>query len=124
MKKLIVLFVLLFTTLVSFNTKGQTPPDDFFVGKWDVILIGLPDGDQPLVFHIERKDGKLIGKVFDPKKDKEGSEFTKVEEAKKSITVYFTAAGTNVYVLLEKKDDNNLIGSLLDIFDVTAVRKK
>ena len=121
MKKLSVFIAAIVCSLVfSIGAKAQAPAD-FFVGKWAVLTTGLPSGDAKSVVTFERKDGKLIGKMAEEGKPNVNI-FSKVEEKEKSVTGYFTASGYDVYIFLEKKDDNNITGSLMDMFDCTGVR--
>jgi len=121
MKKLSVFIAAIVCSLVfSIGAKAQAPAD-YFVGKWSVLTTGLPSGDAKSVVTFERKDGKLIGKMAEEGKPNVNI-FSKVEEKEKSVTGYFTASGYDVYIFLEKKDDNNITGSLMDMFDCTGVR--
>lgn len=121
MKKLSVIIAAIVCSLVfSVGVKAQAPAD-YFVGKWSVLTTGLPSGDAKSTLVLERKDGKLVGTL-----DQEGKPnknvFRKVEEKENSVTCYFTANGYDVYLFLEKKDANNVIGSMMDMFDCTGVR--
>jgi hypothetical protein len=121
MKKLSIFIAAIVCSLVfSIGAKAQAPAD-YFVGKWSVLTTGLPSGDAKSVVTFERKDGKLIGKMAEEGKPNVNI-FSKVEEKEKSVTGYFTASGYDVYIFLEKKDDNNITGSLMDMFDCTGVR--
>jgi len=121
MKKLNVFFAVLVCSLVfSIGAKAQAS-GDFFIGKWNVLTTGLPSGDVKSIVTFERKDGKLIGTMAEEKKPNVNV-FRKVEEKENSVTGYFTAGGYDVYIYLEKKDDNNVSGSLMDMFDCTGVR--
>jgi len=121
MKKLNLFFAVLVCSLVfSIGAKAQAS-GDFFIGKWDVLSTGLPSGDAKSVVTFERKDGKLIGTMAEQGKPNVNV-FRKVEEKENSVTAYFTASGYDVYIFLEKKDDNNVTGSLMDMFDCTGVR--
>jgi hypothetical protein len=120
MKKLSVLFAALICSLVfSIGAKAQAPAD-YFVGNWSVLITGLPKGDAKSIVGFERKDGKLTGFMVDDKQAK--TVFTKIDEKEKSVTGYYTASGYDCYLYLEKKDDNNVTGSLMDMFDCTGVR--
>ena len=94
---------------------------DYFVGKWNVTVTGLPQGDAKMEVIFERKDGKLTGYMLNEGKPKDV--FAKVEEKEKNVTGFYTAQGYDCYIFLEKKDDNNVTGSLMDMFDCTGVRK-
>jgi hypothetical protein len=121
MKKLNVFIAALVCSLLfSIGAKAQAPAD-FFVGKWTMTTTGLPSGDAKSFIVFERNaEGKLTGNMVDDKGKK--TIFAKIEEKPTSVTMYFTASGYNVYIFLEKKDDNNLTGSTMDMFDSTAVR--
>ena len=120
MKKLSVLFaVIICSLLFSISAKAQEPAD-YFASKWSVTITGLPQGDAKSIVVFERKDGKLTGYMINEGKPKDV--FSKVEEKEKSVTGYYTASGYDCYIYLEKKDDNNVTGSLMDMFDCTGVR--
>jgi hypothetical protein len=123
MKKISVFFASLFFLMLSLNVKAQTPPADYFTGKWDVLVEGTPQGDGKMVVNLERKEGKLAGTII----SKEGAAPTKidrVEEKEKSVTVYFTSGGYNVYLFMEKKDEDHTTGSVMDMFDAKGTRVK
>lgn len=120
MKKLgfiiaVVLCSLVFTT----GAKAQSA-NDYFVGKWNVMTLGTPKGDAGAVMVLERKDGKLTGTLKSEGKD--AVTFSRIEEKEKSITAYFASSGYDVYLFLEKKDEKNAVGSMMDMFDATASR--
>jgi len=121
MKKLNLFLAVLVCSLVfSVGVKAQAS-GDYFIGKWNVLSTGLPGGDAKSVVTFERKDGKMIGTMAEQGKPNINV-FRKVEEKENSVTAYFTASGYDVYIFLEKKDDNNITGSLMDMFDCTGVR--
>ena len=125
MKKINLFFAGIFLLLISFNVHSQTTPaTDYFAGKWSVIAEGTPNGDAKFLVALERKDGKLGGSILDPATGKETSKINKVEEKEKSVTVYFVGSGYDVYLLLEKKDDDHVTGSLMDMFDAKGERIK
>lgn len=121
MKKAILFFAAMFFILLSTGTKAQTPSTDFFVGKWDVLIVGTPNGDAHSTLTLGRVDGKLAGDF------KSGTEtaikLSKVEEKADEVTVYFTSSnGYDVYLLLKKKDESHVEGTMMDMFDATGVR--
>ena len=116
---------LLLTFLSIFTSRAQdAPKTDYFVGKWTVVAEGTPNGDTKFLVALERKDGKLGGSILDPASGKETSKIDKVEEKEKSVTVYFVGGGYDVYLMLEKKDDDHVTGSLMDMFDAKGERVK
>jgi hypothetical protein len=62
MKKITFLFASLVILLLSNVTHAQTSTD-YFVGDWNVIVTGIPNGDSKMVLHLERVDGKLTGEM-------------------------------------------------------------
>ncbi|WP_026768673.1 hypothetical protein [Asinibacterium sp. OR53] len=124
MKKICTLFTGLFLLLLSFHAKAQSPQtNDYFVGKWNVDVKATPEGDKNLIVNLERKDGKLVG-YYTSKARPDTVQFSKVEEKEKSVTVYFTYNGNDVYIRLDKKDDDHTAGSTLDTYDTIGERIK
>ncbi|MFD2935110.1 hypothetical protein [Spirosoma flavum] len=120
----------LFILILGLCVKGYsqaTPPTDFFAGKWEITVVGLPDGDTKFVTDLVRKDGKLTGELKDPTgKKTEATPISKVEEESgKKLTLYMdTTQAGEVPIELIKTDDDHLKGQLMNMFDATAVRIK
>ncbi|GGD69121.1 hypothetical protein GCM10011514_36590 [Emticicia aquatilis] len=121
MKKLSVL-VVLFVLGLSFNTFAQT---NFFEAKWEITVAGTPNGDAKFVTKLERKDGKLGGELSLPA-DASAPKIpiTNIEESADKIIIFFSAQGYDVNVELTKVDDNNLKGTLMNMFEAKAIRVK
>ncbi|MCU0362501.1 MAG: hypothetical protein MUE32_04015 [Bacteroidales bacterium] len=124
MKKLSLTLAMVSLLLITVSVNAQTKTGiDYFSGKWKMLMKGLPDGDTKMVFILANKDGKLAGAV----QDTSGNEIatissTEVSETK--ATVYFSAGGYDISVLMEKKDEDNVTGNLMSMFDVEGVRVK
>ena len=124
MKKTKLLIAFCFLLALSFNAKAQAPANDYFLGKWSVVVEGTPQGDSKMTVVLERKDGKLNG-YMPPLKDAADSvKFSKIEEKENSVRLYFTAQGYNVNLTLTKKDDDHVTGSMMDMFDAKGERVK
>ncbi len=126
MKK-VSLFLVVFLLGVCVNGFSQaTPPTDFFAGKWEITITGTPDGDAKMVTDLVRKDGKLTGELKDPTgKRTEVTPITKIEEEASKLTIYFDTAQAGVIPIeLTKVDDDHLKGSLMNMFESTALRVK
>lgn len=122
MKKAILFFAGIFFLLLSIGANTQTQSAaDYFVGKWDVLVAGTPSGDAHSTLTLERVDGKLAGNF---KSANEASiKLSRVEEKTDEVTVYFTSSnGYDVYLLLKKKDDSHVEGSMMNMFDASGVR--
>lgn len=122
--KLSLFFAGLFFLVLSFNVQAQTqPPADYFVGKWNVQVEGTPSGDGKMTVVLERKEGKLAGTIIN-KPGTEPTKVTKIDEAEKSVTLYFNTNGYDVNLTMEKKDDDHVIGNVMGMFDVKGERGK
>jgi hypothetical protein len=122
MKKLSLIFSIVLCTFLSITAKAQTAPD-YFAGKWNVVIMGTPQGDAKMTFLLERKDGKLTGAVQDTT-GAEISKISKIEEKDKTITAYFVAQNYDCSLTLEPIDDDHVKGNLLNMFDAKGVRVK
>jgi hypothetical protein len=96
---------------------------DYFAGKWNMLVKGLPSGDTKMLVILEKKDTTMTGVIQDSV-GTEISKFSKVELKEKEVTVYFTAQGYDVYLLMTKKDDDHVTGSMMGMFDAEGVRAK
>jgi hypothetical protein len=124
MKKLSFLFGLAFFLLASTKMLAQSKPGaDYFKGKWTMLIKGTPNGDAKMIFFLENKNDSITGVVQDST-GVEISKLSKVELKDSVITVYFTAQGYDVNVVMARKDDDHVTGSLMGMFDVEGERKK
>ena len=117
------LFAALFFLLLSLNVKAQTSTANYFAGKWSVLVKGTPNGDVKMNFILENNNDTLTGIV----QDTTGAEISKisgVDQKENEITIYFTAQGYDVNVVLAKKDDDHANGSLMGMFDAEGERIK
>lgn len=122
MKKATLFFAGIFFLLLSISVNAQTKTGaDYFVGKWNVVVVGTPNGDAKMLVTLEQVDGKLTGNLSNPDQG-ESVKFSNVEVKENSVTVYFTSSGYDVYLMLEKKDDNKVAGTMMDMFDATGER--
>ena len=122
MKRLSLIFTVVFGLFLCVNAHAQVKTD-YFAGKWNVTVIGTPNGDRNIIFAFTRTDGKLTGAVQDTT-GVETAKITSIEENEKSLTAAFTAEGYDVTVTFEPVDDDNIKGSLMGMFDAKGVRVK
>lgn len=124
MKKSSLFFTVVFLLVLSFHTKAQTlNSSDYFLGKWSVIVEGTPNGDAKMFVRLEKKDTTLTGSILDST-NKEITKISRIELKDSSVTVYFTAQGYDVYLVMEKKDDDHVKGNMLDMFTANGERVK
>lgn len=120
--------IFLFVFLLGISVKGfsqTTTSPDFFAGKWEITIMGTPEGDSKMVTELVRKDGKLTGELKDPTGTRPVTPITKIEEEAGKLTIYFnTDQAGEIPIELTKVDDDHLKGSLMNMFDSTALRIK
>ena len=121
MRKLIFIFTVAMALFFGLNAKAQTT--DYFPGKWNVVVMGTPNGDAKLTFVLERKDGKLSGVVQDTT-GKEMTKITQIDEKDKTITAAFTIQSYDVSLTMEPVDDDHVKGSLMGMFEAKGIRVK
>ena len=124
MKKASLLFAGLFFLLLSMNVHAQSKTGaTYFAGKWSVLVKGTPNGDAKMIFVLENKNDSIIGVVQDTT-GVEISKISSVELTDTSATVYFTAQGYDVNVVMNKKDEDHVYGSLMNMFEAEGERLK
>ena len=107
-------------SLLTISATAQA--SDYFVGKWAILVEGTPNGDATSNFVFERNEkGELIGEV--QTEGQAAIKLSRVEENGDELTAYFTSAsGYEVYMYIEKIDENTVEGSMMDMFDATGER--
>ena len=123
MKKLTSFFAAFFFLALSFGAKAQTSGSDYFAGKWNILVKGLPSGDTKMFVDLQKQDTTLAG-VLQDSTGTEISKFSKVELQDTTVTVYFTAQGYDVYLRLDKDGDDHVTGSMMDMFEADGDRVK
>ena len=130
-KRFSILIAGLLFILAPLALTAQDKPTDIFVGIWDIMIEGTPNGDFTMRVKIERVDGELKGSLVRQENaegtestEGAGMEFSKIEETQgKSFTAHIANdSGYDVYLIMEKKDDNTLEGSMMDMFDAYGKR--
>lgn len=104
------------------KTESLSDDEKFFLGKWDLMVYGLPDGDTKMVLNLVKKDGELSGTIGEGS-DKD-NKLTKIKISKNTLEINFIGAGYNIPVYLDKKEDGTVEGSMNDMFDIKGKRAK
>jgi hypothetical protein len=97
--------------------------EKYFIGKWNVIVYGVPDGDTKMVINIGKKDDKLTGNMADPAKSDPPIEFANIEVSDSVFKATFPAQGMDITLMLKIKDDKNITGSMMDMFDIKGTKE-
>ena len=124
MKKLSSFLAGSFFLLLSGGIHAQSKTGaDFFAGKWNMLITGTPYGDLKRVYVLEKKDNGFAGIVLDST-GKEISKCSKIEVKDTEVTLYYTAMGNDVSMVLTKKDDDHVTGSAMGMFNAKGERIK
>ena len=102
---------------------GVSALEAYYMGKWNATAKGTPNGDVTIPVKFESKDGKIKGTFVDPE-SKEEKAMSNVELDGAALKMSFSVMGYDITITITKKDDNTATGSLMDMFDVVAVRVK
>jgi hypothetical protein len=121
MKKLSILFF--FFAALLFSSSSMAQSTDYFVGEWNVQIKDTPMGTISVLLTLERVDGKLVGKFVDAASSTE-TKMNDITEGENSITLNFTSEYGDLYFTLQREDDENVSGSLMDSFAVSGTRVK
>ncbi|MBD1395259.1 hypothetical protein [Mucilaginibacter glaciei] len=113
--------VLVATLLFSISSNAQTSA--YYAGKWDVLVKGTPQGDVHLKFALADSASTIKGTYTDPESNKE-MPLTKTELKDGKLTLNFTIQQYDLSLVLNKKDEDNVTGSLMGMFESTGVRVK
>ena len=120
MKKASIILIGFLFIISSIPSQAQDQLSDYFAGKWEVLLEDTPAGDATLIMTLERKDGKMEGTLTGT--DVEAIEIERIEEKEESLTVYWFSQGYDVNLSLQKKDDDNITGTLMGMFVASGKR--
>ena len=96
---------------------------NFFVGNWEVLVKGTPQGDVKMPMSFELKDDKLVGKITNPE-TKEVATMTSVEIKGEELHAAFSAGGYDLTMVIKKKDEDHFAGSLMEMIEVEGTRLK
>ena len=113
--------IFFFVTLL-FSSASMAQNSDYFAGDWEVQIKDTPMGTISVVLTLERVDGKLAGKFVDKASGVE-TKMNQITEQGTGLTLSFTAEGYgDLYLTLQRADDENVTGSLMDSFAVEGKR--
>lgn len=125
-KASIILSTIILTFIVttgSMNAQVKNTGENYFIGKWNVMVYGVPDGDTKMVINIEKKDDKLTGNMADPAKTDPPLELANIEVADSTFKATFNAQGMDISLMLKIKDDKNITGNMMDTFDIKETKE-
>ena len=107
----------------SIDGQAKNTGEKYFIGKWNVMVFGLPDGDTKMTINIEKKDDKLIGNLADSAKTVPPLDLANIEVADSTFKATFSAQGMDISLMLKIKDDKNVTGNMMDMFDIKGTKE-
>ena len=119
MKQMMFLAMVLLMSVASFAQEKKST-EEFFLGKWQLMVEGLPTGDAEMQLTINKDDnGGLQGTI----KLLDGSEGTNPAEVKmrgNTLMINFSAGDVNIPINLDKEGESSVVGSMFDMFEVSG----
>jgi hypothetical protein len=113
----------LFLATGTVSAQEKNTGEKYFIGKWNVMVNGVPDGDTKMVDNNEKKEDKLTGTLADPSKTDPPLELSDIVVADSTLKASFSAQGMDITLLLKIKDDKNITGNMMDMFDIKGTKE-
>jgi hypothetical protein len=127
MKKVTILISMIIIAFAanSMSAYAQTKNtgDKYFIGKWNVMVYGVPDGDTKMVINIEKKEDKIAGTLADPSKTDPPLVLENIMVADSTFKATFNAQGMDISIMLKIKDDKNITGNMMEMFDIKGAKE-
>lgn len=127
MKKISIIFSTIILAFIvstgATNAQVKNTGEKYFIGKWNVIVYGVPDGDTKMVINIGKKEDKFSGNMADPSKSDPPIELANIEVSDSVFKATFPAQGMDITLMLKIKDDKNITGSMMDMFDIKGTKE-
>ena len=121
MKRMMFFAMVLLMSLASFAQEKKSN-EEFFLGKWQLMVEGLPTGDVEMQLAVNKDDnGGLQGTV----KLLDGSESVNPAEVKmkgNTLMINFSAGDVDIPINLDKEGESSLVGRMFDMFEVSGKR--
>lgn len=105
------LLITMFTT--SLSAQSDNPYEDYFIGKWNLVVKGLADYDINLVLDVKKIEGTIKGEVEIPGYGEPPSELIGIVMADSTFAGTTTGLGFDMPLIVTRKDDKNVTGSMM-----------
>ena len=106
------------------HASAQTPEEKSFLGKWELTISGMPDGNMVIPLTVSFEDDTLKGSIVTPSDEKMTFDTISVDED--VLLAEFEAEGFVVNLELSLEEDGTLSGYLMNAFSIKGkkVEKK
>ena len=95
---------------------------DFFAGKWNVTILGAPQGDVKMVVDFVKINDAVTASI----KDSTGKDLYEVTHTKidndQAVITFIGSQGSDVPLTLKKKDETNITGDIMGMFNIEGRR--
>lgn len=98
------------------NASAQTPEEKNFLGKWELTISGMPDGNLVIPLTVTFEDDVLKGSIVAPGDEKMTFDTISVDED--VLLAEFEAEGFVVNLELSLEEDGTLSGYMMNAFSV------
>jgi hypothetical protein len=122
MKKLITM-ISLFCLVLTVAVANVSHNPESFLGQWDLMIEGTPQGDIRVLMTLEKVDGVLVGK-FKMAGTEQETKLSSISGSAESISFSFFAEGYDLYMNLKPDGEDTVKGFLIDQFPVSGKRLK
>jgi hypothetical protein len=127
MKKITITMLLALFTFLSGTShifaQNTGAAESYFIGKWEIKVIGSPMGDMTMPMVFEMKNDSITGSMTDPSGAL--TPFTSVVVTDTVLVARLSAEGMEIPFKLIKKDDNTVTGNVMDgMAQIEGTRKK
>lgn len=124
MKKSVFLFTGILLVFLSIALQAQTKSGfEFYKGIWNALFDG-PTGTVKMVIGFEQVDGKPVATI----NDTAGKELYKVVRTEikenKATIIFIGSQGSEVDLVMNKKDDDHANCNIMGTYSTLAERKK
>ena len=117
MKKILALAASIAALLFAgINASAQTPQEKSFLGKWELTISGMPDGNMEIPLNVTFANDKLQGSIVTP--DGETMNFESISVDEDVLLAEFSADGFVVNLELSLEEDGTLSGYMMNAFTV------
>lgn len=118
---LIVLLILL-TSSITLAHELDSP--EYYEGKWNVTVLGTPQGDATIPMRFETKDGVTKGYfIGDPSGEESMMDAVTITETG-VLNASLFIGGYDVKISLSKLDEDKTTGNMLGMFTMNGERVK
>lgn len=119
----LVLAGIVFMLSLSFAIAASFSSQEYFEGKWNVLIKGTPQGDATIPMRFETVDGKTTGYFLEEGATEE-KKMTSAIIKDDVINTSFNISGYDVTLSLKKVDADLAKGDLMGMFDAEGTRVK